>query len=77
MVRHMMRTTKIGRKLQIMDLLQAARTMAAAQRLDFDVAVDIFRIQFPQFMRGVESDYFDMFNMFKNTKNRRWWWHIG
>ena len=71
MVEHMMKTTQLGGKLDITDILRAALTMSKATRTNPSVILPIFEIQFPQVISKLESDYYDWFNGLKLGK-RKW-----
>ena len=71
MVEHMMKTTQLGGKLDITDILRAALTMSKATRTSPSVILPIFEIQFPQVISKLESDYYDWFNGLKLEK-RKW-----
>jgi len=61
-IRHMMRTTKLGAKLDLPDIMEAAKTMSIAKSMDLQVVQAIFRIQFPQMISQAESSFYDWFN---------------
>jgi hypothetical protein len=62
MVRHMMRTTTLGTKLNLDDIIFAAKTMSKSKKMDYQVVTSIFQIQFPQLINTAESNYYDWFN---------------
>lgn len=70
-VEHMMRTTQIGSKLDVQDLLSAARTMSKAHKTNPALIMPIFDIQIPQVVSRMESDYYDWFNSMVD-KSRKW-----
>ena len=78
LIRKIMSTSRLGAKLNLSDVLVAAKTMSVAKKMDLNVLKGIVRIQFPQILNKIESDYFDWFNLNferkQEKKKRHWIW---
>ena len=51
-VRKLMRESHIGQKLDIQDVIVAAKTMSKAKSMDYDVVINMFRYQFTSLARN-------------------------
>ena len=67
-IRKMMKESNIGQKLEVPELIMAAKVMGKAKNLDHEVLNGIFAMQVPQIYHKTKASFYDRFNSVWNGK---------